>query len=82
MDHVRDVGGLNAVMARRELVVVVLELGIEYLPSPLSISLDALDLCKVLPLVEASHSIMERVVFGRGPVDEVGEPGREQLDRL
>jgi hypothetical protein len=88
MDHVRDASGFDAVTTGREFVVVVLELGVEQLNlvedllSPLSVSSDTLDLCKVFPLVEASHSVAERVVLGRRSVDEVGEPCRERLDRL
>jgi hypothetical protein len=88
VDHVGDASGLDAMTTRRKLVVVVLELGVEQLdlvedlPSSLSISSDVFDLREVLPLVEASHSVMEHMVFSRGSVNEVSEPGRERFDQL
>jgi hypothetical protein len=63
VDHVGDAGGLDAVTTGRELVVNVLQLSVEQLnlvedlPSPLSVSSDTLDLCKVLPFVETPHRV-------------------------
>lgn len=70
MDHLRYTSGFDAVAAGCELVVHILELGVEHLDFItdfvllLSVSTEVLNLSGVLPFVEATHSITKCVVLG------------------